>query len=141
MRIGWTRYFRRAATGFLIVLLVGCAGGAGGGDPIIGTWEGTVDQPGFDPYAGVMVFTSLAAGKSTYPTSNCGGTLKGGGSYGAYSYRETITYGGVDDDENGEGCLDGRIQIFLDGDALTWDWVTYYEGRRIGATGKFTRRD
>ena len=75
-------------------LLYGCATEGGtssrAADPIVGTWSGRVDQPGSNPYQGVMTLSSPNGGRSSYPSLKCGGTLSGGG-------RATATSGGCID--------------------------------------------
>lgn len=107
-------------------------------DPIVGTWKGTVDQPGHGSYEATMTLDSPGGGTIDYPSLNCGGSLSGNGSGGVYQYRETISYGGVNSE--GKGCITGGdIRVVLQGDGLFWEWNGSYESENYYVSGKLYR--
>lgn len=123
--------------GGLIFSLMGPAA-AFAGDPVVGTWRGTVDQPGWGSYEAVMTFDSAGGGTVQYPSLNCGGTLSGSGAAGAYNFTESITYGLWTPE--GGGCVTGgSIRMVLEGDAAFWEWRGSHEGKEIYASGKLYR--
>jgi hypothetical protein len=87
-------------------------------ESIVGTWSGTVDQPGVGKYPVTMSITSLATGTIDYPTLKCGGTLLTHGSASSLTYTETITYGA-------DRCFnDGKIALrLIDVNQLQWEYV------------------
>ncbi len=106
-------------------------------ETIIGTWVGTIEQPGSGSYPGAMIMLSPREGTSAYSSFNCGGILTGKGSGGVYKFRETITYGHASQQEN--GCIDGNIEMVVRGDTLRWTWAGSYEGEKISATSVLRR--
>ena len=122
---------------FCSLFLIVAALPARAADPIVGTWSGTVDQPGAGSYAAVMELTAPDGGSSDYPSLNCGGSLSGGGSGGVYNFRETITYGRAT--ETSGGCIDGNIRMVLQGNRMFWEWTGSWQGESVYASGKFTR--
>lgn len=107
-------------------------------DPIVGTWRGTVDQPGYGSYEAVMTLDSPSSGTMEYPSLNCGGSLSGGGTGGVYQYQETIAHGLVDSE--GKGCVTGgSIRVVLQGEAVFWEWRGSYQAQEIYVSGKLYR--
>ena len=107
-------------------------------DPIVGTWRGTVDQPGYGSYEAVMTLDSPGGGAMEYPSLNCGGSLSGGGSGGVYRYTETISYGLAD--AEGKGCITGgSVRVVLQGEGVFWEWNGSYESKDYYASGKLYR--
>lgn len=131
--------FTRTALG--VVLAIGLApsyiSSVGAADPIVGTWSGTVDQPGEGSYKAVMTLTSPSGGSSSYPSLNCGGRLSGGGSGGVYRFNETITFGRAT--ETSDGCIDGSIEIIVRGDTLDWSWSGSWQGKSYFVSGTLFR--
>ncbi len=123
-------------------LLYGCATEGGtssrAADPIVGTWSGRVDQPGSNPYQGVMTLSSPNGGRSSYPSLKCGGSLSGGGSGGVYRFKETITFGRAT--ATSGGCIDGQITMILQGNRVVWQWSGSWKGKGYAASGTFDRR-
>ena len=107
-------------------------------DPVVGTWRGTVDQPGYGSYEVVMTLDSADGGTIEYPSLGCGGSLSGEGSGGTYQYRETITHGLINSE--GKGCITGgSIRVVLQGDGVFWEWNGNYESKNIYVSGKLYR--
>jgi len=106
---------------------------------VVGTWTGTVDQPGSGSYGIVMTIASPSGGTTEYSSLSCGGSLSGGGSGGVYNFRETITHGRVGQKARG-GCIDGNIKVVLSGsDRMFWEWTGSYQGKSYYASGKLSR--
>ncbi|MBI3544507.1 MAG: hypothetical protein HY075_14645 [Deltaproteobacteria bacterium] len=109
-------------------------------DPIVGTWSGLVDQypVGTQPqYPATVTFTSSSSGTSAYSSLSCGGELSGGGSGGAYRFSEYISYGRAT--ATSGGCINGSIDISVQGDTMSFRWSGSWNGVRYGASGTLHR--
>ena len=104
---------------------------------IVGSWTGTIDDSLGQSYNGVMTFTSPERGSSDYPSLECGGRLSGSESDGVYRFTETITRGRAT--ETSGGCIDGRIEMTIDGDTMMWRWLGSWQGQSITASATFRR--
>ena len=115
------------------------AGNLARAQSIVGTWSGTIQQPGSGSYAGEMTFDSPTSGSSRYPSLGCGGTLSGGGSGGVYRFRETITYGRATATTG--GCIDGQIDLSIHGNRMSWSWSGSWQGKGYSASASLQRPD
>jgi hypothetical protein len=99
-------------------------------DAIVGTWTGTAAEPEKDAYKGGIV---------RYPGETpCGGILTGDRKGDDYEYKESITFNGLD--ERDDGCFDGIMRLSVDGDTMKFDWSGTYEGQERTATGELKRQ-
>lgn len=136
-------HLRHAALAIVAVAGLTCLGGTAAiaQESIVGTWTGVIDQQPAGPassYTGEFTFTSPTSGTSSYPSLKCGGTLSGGGSGTTYRFRETITFGRVT--PTTEGCIDGNIEIGLNGGRMSFRWTGSFDGQSIVATGTLQKR-
>lgn len=122
----------------LICALCLAAGSPAAANGVVGEWRGTLDQAGLEPIETIFVFDADNRGSSSYPEYSCGGTLSGGGSGGSYRFSEVITYGRYDAEAN-TGCLDGTIELTIDGDSMSVDWNGDFEGNPAHASGVLYR--
>lgn len=108
-------------------------------DPISGIWTGLATQPGTGTFTAIYAFVSARGGTSEYPTTPCGGVLRGGKRGNVYEYTETITFGTVQERPN-DGCVNGRLQIRVQGNEMTWTWTgPTIDGTPLTATGVMVR--
>ena len=104
-----------------------------------GKWSGQVIQVGKSK--GYLFNLTLTAqgGTTTYPDSNCTGSLKRTGASGDYAFfTETITTGKFDVVAK-TGCLSGSITLVKSGPALVMGWVAAHDGKPIIAYGTLAR--
>jgi hypothetical protein len=106
-------------------------------DPIVGTWvgEGTQNENKFEAR---LTFVSPKGGVSRYPGYPCGGVLSGDRKGDGYEYNEVVTWGGTDESPN--GCIGGLLRVLVDGDKMTFDWSTNYNGQDLSASGELHRQ-
>ncbi len=133
---------RHAALAIVAVTGLTCLGGTAAStqDSIVGTWNGVIEQQPAGPassYAAEFTFTSPTSGTSRYPSLNCGGTLSGGGSGGTYRFRESITYGRATPTTG--GCIDGSVEIVLNGARMSIRWTGSWQGQSVVASGTLGR--
>lgn len=105
-------------------------------DAIVGTWVGEGTQ-GENKFETRLTFVSPRGGVSRYPGYPCGGMLTGDRKGDGYEFNEVVTWGGID--ENPNGCIGGLMRISLDGNKMTFDWSTNYNGQDYSATGELHR--
>lgn len=104
-------------------------------EPIVGTWRGIVDETGFGTYGGILIFEKAEEGSSSYPAYDCNGRLTLIAAEGAtYTYREIITRGRF-------RCIDGHVQMIVDGDDLLYVWTKELQGDDVISGGEFRRLD
>jgi hypothetical protein len=131
---------KRRARIVLLALAAACALPAAA-QPIVGTWTGTVHQAGEPPYPAEMTLTSPTSGSSSYSSLSCGGTLSGGvsgsGSSAAYRFRESITHGRAT--ETTGGCIDGTIEMVVQGNSMQWSWSGSWQGKSYFASATLQR--
>ncbi len=102
-------------------------------EPIVGTWQGIVDEKGFGTYDATLVFEKAEEGSSFYPVYDCDGRLTLiSAEGGIYAYYETITRGRF-------RCIDGHIQMIVDGDALSYVWTEELQSDDVISAGEFRR--
>ena len=98
---------------------------------IAGTWTGTVEEVGTDPYGIRLELKRDGTGAVTYDGGLCGGRivpLAGDG----LRYRETIELGR-------EHCDDGYVRLDLRGRILLWTWAA--DGDEVRAAATLRRSD
>jgi len=127
---------KRACLAVLLALAAACVPPAAA-QSIVGTWTGTVNQAGEPPYPAEMTLTSPSSGSSNYSSLRCGGTLSGGGSGGAYRFRESITHGRAT--ATSGGCIDGTIEMVVHGDSMQWSWSGSWQGKSYSASATLQR--
>jgi hypothetical protein len=115
------------------VLFFPVAAALAGGEEA-GTWRGSVDQPGSDPYSIVMELDGAGGGRSDYPELACGGVLSGGPGV----YRETIDRNRAVEGQSG-GCIDGQVSVAVAGDTMTWSWSGEWQGQPLTAQAVLAR--
>jgi len=84
---------------------------------VSGTWSGTVEEVGVEPYRMVMNLNSDATGDVSYEGFECSARLEGIAGGPQLRYRETITAGR-------DVCSDGTVHLDLRGAVLLWTWYT-----------------
>ena len=108
-------------------------------DGIIGAWAGQAAQPESEPFEVRLTFVSPKGGVSRYPGDPpCGGMVVGDRKGESYEYQESITYGGTD--EKTDGCLNGTMNLTVEGDTLKYQWTAQYNGQDYSATGDLKRQ-
>jgi hypothetical protein len=125
---------------FVFLALALFAGGANADELIAGTWTGMLDQypVGTQPqYPATYTFTANGSGTSTYSSLSCGGNLSGGGSGGSYRFSEYITTRRAT--ATSGGCIDGMVDISINGDAMNVRWSGSWDGVSYGASGTLFR--
>ena len=104
-----------------------------------GKWSGQIVQVGRSKS---YVFNVTFSGKnatSSYPESNCTGTLTRTGTSGDYAFfTETITTGKFDVVAK-TGCLSGSVTLVKSGPAIVMGWVAAHDGKPIIAYGTLAK--
>jgi len=104
-----------------------------------GKWSGQVAQVGKSKAYLFNLTLTAQGGTTSYPDSNCSGTLKRTGASGDYAFfTETITTGKFDVVAK-TGCLSGSITLVKSGPALVMGWVAAHDGKPIIAYGTLAR--
>lgn len=86
--------------------------------PVVGTWRGSVLQPGIGTYSITMVLQGPSGGTIAYGAPlNCSGIVTGTGQTGnEYRYSETLT-------QNAFACVPGgTIRVQPNGNTMRWQW-------------------
>jgi hypothetical protein len=127
----------------LRMLLAACAmtaivGAARADDDIVGTWTGMLKQDDGEPFPAQLTFVSPKGGVSRYPSSRCGGILSGGPTNQGYRYTETITWGLQGELEN--YCIDGTLDVTVEGDVLKYNWSRIWNGTATHTVGDLKRQ-
>ncbi len=100
----------------------------------LGSWSGTVDQPGYGKYPVTILLREIEgqlSGKVNYPGLTCGGSLSNARIEGdALIFVESIS---------GGNCISGGVVTLVpkDNKILHWKWFDPATGRLI-ATGELT---
>lgn len=105
-------------------------------EPIVGNWVGEVSQ-GDNKFETRLTFVSARGGISRYPTFPCGGILSGDRKGDEYVYKESITWGGMD--EKADGCIPGEVHITIEGAKMKFAWTSNYNGGNYSAEGELRR--
>ena len=100
-------------------------------DMAAGTWTGTVDEVGVEPYTITLTLDPAGIGEVTYSGYDCGGLLAPVKQGGHLRYRETITTGR-------EICADGDVRIVVHGAEMTWLW--FNELGEVQAEARLSRQ-
>ena len=111
---------------------------ATGGD-WTGKWSGQIIQVGRSKAYVLNITFSGKGGTTSYPDSNCTGTLARTGASGDYVFfTETITQGKFDAVAK-TGCLSGSVTMVKAGPSIVMGWVAAHEGKPIIAYGTLNK--